>query len=64
MKKEFRLTFTLDEWNKLSCDTVNQGMDAFMVIGLLHWKLEDIYKQLRGEIKPDVINRTVIVEKE
>ena len=46
------------EGSKLS--RVNNGFNSLELLGLLNFLREDIFKQLRGEIKPDVVKRTVI----
>jgi len=40
----------------------NDGFNSFELIGLLEISKDDIIKQIKGEIKPDVVNRTLIVE--
>lgn len=41
----------------------NDGFSPFELIGLAEHIKEDVFRQLRGEIKPDIIERRVIRDK-
>ena len=46
--------------NRITVASTNDGFTIFELIGLFDWKKEDLYKQFIGEIKPDIVKRTVI----
>lgn len=38
-----------------------EGFNTFEALGFMLWKIEDIHQQIRGEVKPDIVERRVIV---
>ena len=61
-------TFILKiEWlanGKYNIHRINDGFDIFELMGHVGFLQQEIIKQMAGEIKPDVITRTVIVDKD
>jgi hypothetical protein len=57
--KRFEMTI-IDTGNQLHFDGINEGFSALELIGLFTWKIDDIKKQMFGEIKPDIVTRTCI----
>lgn len=43
-----------------SMRSTNEGFNPLEILGLLAFKMDDTRRQMIGEIKPDVIKRTVI----
>jgi hypothetical protein len=43
-----------------SMRSTNDGFNPLEILGLLAFKIEDVRKQMTGEVKPDIIKRTVI----
>lgn len=60
MEKKYKLELTLKEDGNLNVSSTNDGFNSFELLGFFTLKQDDILKQLRGEIKPDCISRTVI----
>jgi hypothetical protein len=61
--KKYTITLT-DDGESISCESVNDGFATLELIGLLEWKLHDIYEQLSGHTKPDIIRRECIVDEQ
>lgn len=62
LTKKYILTVTQDE-NGLDFSATNDGFHAFELIGFLEVKKQDIYLQIKGEIKPEIeFKRKVIKE--
>jgi hypothetical protein len=40
----------------------NFGFNATELLGVLEFTREDIYKQIRGDIHPDIVKRTIVEE--
>uniref|UniRef100_A0A6M3L7Q5 Uncharacterized protein n=1 Tax=viral metagenome TaxID=1070528 RepID=A0A6M3L7Q5_9ZZZZ len=63
-KKTYKIEFMeySDETSRLSreCD----GFEAFELLGLLYLIKDEILTQIRGKIKPDIIERKVIRRKQ
>lgn len=60
-KRTYTITMTTDNaTGRTEIESVNDGLPALELLGLLDWKREDIIKQLRGAIIPDTVKRTVI----
>jgi hypothetical protein len=57
--KRFVFEVTMDN-KHFSCSTENDGLSAIELIGILEWKKNDIFKQMIGEIKPDIVSRKLI----
>jgi hypothetical protein len=53
-----------DENGNLFMKSTSDGFLGFEVLGFLDFKCDDIRRQLRDEIAPDYIERTVIGDKE
>jgi hypothetical protein len=65
--KTFTLTFELNdrvEKPKLVAKSTNEGFSPLELLGLLAWKMEDVKNQAIGNIKPDVVARTLLVTEE
>ena len=45
-------------------NSTSDGFTAFEILGLLEYKRDDIIRQMRDEIKPVKVVRTLIVDKE
>lgn len=58
--KKFKLEFEVTEDGKLISNGENDGFTAFELLGLLTWKVNDIQKQIFGDIKPEVVTRKVV----
>lgn len=63
MEKKYRLAITLGENGKLDVSSSNDGFNAFELLGFLDFKANDIREQIKGNVKPDIIERTVIKNK-
>jgi len=67
--KKYTLTVSL-LWNSekgkqdLGVSRINDGFNAYEVLGILAEAQDDILNQMKGHIKPDVVTRQVIVDKE
>lgn len=48
--------------NKLSIQSINDGFSALELLGIFELKIDDIKDQMSGNIKPDIIKRTVVQE--
>ena len=59
--KKYVLEITQDETG-LHMSSECHGFFGHELVGLLDWKKDDILRQLRGEIRPDVIRRNVVKE--
>ena len=57
-----RYVFTSEETadGKHRCWGECEGYNGNEVLGILSYKLLDVFEQLAGRVKPDVIKRTVI----
>jgi hypothetical protein len=44
----------------LYCSGTCEGFTSLEILALLYCKIEDIQKQMRGEVKADVVKRTFI----
>jgi hypothetical protein len=60
----YELVYERDESGRGSFNCTNKGLSAMEIIGILTWKISDIERQLRGEVKPDVVKRTVVKAEE
>lgn len=57
---EFRLERREDGTSHLT--RTNKGFNAFELLGLMELTQADVIEQIRGEVKPDTIERKVIVD--
>ena len=57
---KYTLEVEQNEEGKLSMKSTNDGFNAFEVMGILAFKVEDVRRQINGEVEPDIIKRTVI----
>ena len=60
--RKYELIVT-EEKERLEISSTNEGFCPLELIGLLTLKIDDIKKQMAGEIRPDVMKRTVVVPK-
>jgi len=61
--KKYTFTAT-QEGEGMTIESTNEGFKAIELLGIFSFKTEDIHKQMRGEIKPDIVTRTVVKEQE
>ena len=61
MKKKYTIEIETVEGNSLMKRT-NDGFSALELLGLAELLKEDILKQARGIIEPDIVKRTVITD--
>ena len=54
--KKFTIHYTIKD-DKLSIETKNDGFYPFEIIGMMQWKINDIIRQMAGDIQPDIIKR-------
>jgi hypothetical protein len=59
MKKTYTITIETEN-EKMNMHRVNDGFNAFELLGLLEIARSEILQQLKGEIKPDFIKRDVV----
>jgi hypothetical protein len=63
--KSYTVTFTEDEKGKCTINSINDGLTSLEVLGLLQYKLLDVYGQIIGTIDPpQMVRRTVIQEQQ
>lgn len=54
----------VNDGEKVSFNSENSGFNAMELVGMLTLKIDDIKEQCFGEIKPDVVTRTIIKEQD
>lgn len=59
--KKYTIEMT-DDGGFVTISAENDGFTALELIGLFEHRKEDIIRQMRGEIRPDVITRKVVKE--
>lgn len=59
--KKYTLEITHDE-SGLKIHSECDGFFGYELLGFLEWEKDDIIRQLKGEIRPDVIARNVVKE--
>lgn len=57
-KKIFKLIVAYTEEN-FTIESENDGFTPLELLGILEYKKSDIYSQMSGKIKPDIIKRKV-----
>jgi hypothetical protein len=62
MKKTYTITCEITKDDKVRIDRVCDGFTAIELLGILEYTQLDILKQMSGEIRPDIVNRTVVEE--
>lgn len=60
MDKKYVLEVTKKDDGNLQVNSTNDGFNAFELLGFFTLKQDDILKQIKGEINPNIISRTVI----
>jgi hypothetical protein len=60
---KYTLEVERTEDGKMAMKSTNDGFSVFELIGIHSFKMDDIRRQGLGEIKPDVVSRTVIEDK-
>ena len=60
MKKLYKLWAEVDEEGNMDISSNNDGFTAIELLGILQFKIEDIMEQIKGNIEPDTITRTVM----
>lgn len=62
--KRYTLEIEVDNDNRVSMSSNCEGFNPFELLGFLHWKIDDINKQIHGNAKPDLVVRTVTKDTE
>ena len=57
---KYTLEVERKEDGSISMRSTNEGFNPLELLGMLAFKMNETRKQMIGEIKPDVIKRTVI----
>ena len=60
--KRFAFEMTENDNGLLSFKSENDGFNGLELMAALQWKIDDIRQQLRGEVKPDIVERKRVVE--
>jgi len=58
--KYFLIRISENKDGKLKISSRNYGFTPLELIGLLHYKMDDIRAQMKGQIKPDIIERKLV----
>jgi hypothetical protein len=58
--KYFLIRISETKDGKLKISSRNYGFTPLELIGLLHYKMDDIRAQMKGQIKPDIIERKLV----
>lgn len=58
--KKFTLVFEMTKKGTFKSSGMCEGFTSMEVLGLLYWKTRDVEKQIFGEIKPDIVERTFV----
>lgn len=53
--KHYELVATATDDGNMNIVSHNDGFNAFELLGILDLKADDLRRQLRGELKPDVV---------
>lgn len=53
-----------DGEERITYKSENVGFSAIEILGMLDWKREDVLRQMRGEVKPDIITRTLVIDEQ
>ena len=61
MEKHFILE-VFENDGKLSLKSQNDGFSAMEMYGFLEYKKTDIIRQLTGEVRPDIVKRSLVVD--
>lgn len=62
--KKYILEATVNEDGKLSIRSHNDGFSVLELLGIFSFKHEDVARQMKGEIKPDIIKRECVGKNE
>lgn len=62
VKKTYTVSIIEHPDNKVEMNRVNDGFNALELLGIVSLTQHEIIEQMKGNIKPDVINRTVITK--
>ena len=60
MKKVYTIVVSIDEKGKQTMRRINKGFSAIELLGTLELTKSEILEQIKGTIKPDVINRQIV----
>jgi hypothetical protein len=63
MIKRFWFEATIED-GMLKFKSEGEGFGIFELLGIWDWKREDILAQIRGDVKPDKVERKAIVNSE
>jgi ribosome modulation factor len=61
-EKIYNMKVTATEDGKLNITRNNDGFTAFEILGVLRHSENDVLDQIAGKIKPDLVQRTVVVD--
>ena len=60
---KYTIELTRDETGRMNVtSTLDGDFTSLELLGLLYWKLKDIQMQIYGDVRPDYVERSVIVE--
>jgi len=62
--KSYTFTARETDHGTIKFESVNDGFSGHEVLGMLYSKMDDIKRQLSGEIKPDFVKRTYITDEQ
>ena len=59
VEKKYTLTAIVED-GKLRVASENYGFNSMELLGLLDWKREDVISQVKGNLVPDEVKRTLL----
>lgn len=62
MKKQYIIKVIVDDDNKLNIYRKNDGFNPYEILGFLYHASSEILDQMKGNIKPDIIKRKVVIK--
>ena len=60
--KIYKMTVAMHEDGTSSMTRINDGFGPLELIGMLEFSKDEIIKQIKGNIKPDIIKRQVVID--
>jgi ArsR family metal-binding transcriptional regulator len=60
--KKFSIEIGVNDEGKFFMHRINDGFDSFELLGVLTYIINDIYAQMAGNFKPDIIKREIVDE--
>lgn len=61
--KKYTITETTDKNGKTTLNRTNDGFNVIELMGIVSLTQQELFQQIKGEIKPDIIERHVIVNR-